>query len=122
MKKLFTLASLLALSSAAVAGFQGNNTQQGGGFTSQGTMVSTVAQALEANDHAPAKLTGSITRQIDDDEFMFRDSTGEIKIDVDDNAWQGQNVGVNDKITLYGQVDKETIGANSVDVYRIQKH
>lgn len=126
MKKLLTLASLLAVSSVAVAGFTGNNAPaQGGGFSGQGQqvgVVNTVAKALKAYDDAPVQLTGSIVRQIDSDEFIFRDSTGEIKIDVEDEAWQGQNVGFNDKITIYGKVDRETIGKNSVDVYRIQKH
>lgn len=125
MKKLVTLTALLALSSVAVAGFQSNNNNhQGGGFNSQSVtpQVTSVAQALKANDHDSAQLTGAIVRQLDDDEFIFRDATGEIKIDVEDKAWQGQNVGVNDKITVYGQVDRETIGSNSVDVYRIEKH
>lgn len=120
MKKLFTLASLLAISSAAVAGFQGNN--QGGGFAAQNASVTTVAQALAGQDHAAAQITGTIVRQLDDDEFLFRDNTGEIKIDVEDNAWQGQTVGANEKITIYGQVDKENFGKNTLDVYRVQKH
>lgn len=115
----------LFVATSAIAGFQGNNTtQQQGGFNSnQSVVVNTVAQALSANDDAPAQLTGSIVRQLkDNDEFIFRDATGEIKIDVDDDAWQGQNVSVNDKITIYGKVDKEHIGNNTLDVYRVQKH
>lgn len=123
MKKLL-LVSLLAVSSVAYAGFNGNH-QAKGGFVGNGQQVSvitTIAQALKARDDEPVQLTGTIISQIDNDEFIFRDSTGEIKIDVDDKAWQGQNVGFNDKITVYGKVDKETIGKNSVDVYRVQKH
>lgn len=115
MKKLLTLASLLAISSTAFAGFQGN-TQ-----TSQ-TAIKTVAQALAGQDHAEAALTGVIVRQLDDDEFMFRDRTGEMKIEVDDKAWQGQSVGVNQTITIYGKVDKERFEKNTLDVYRVEKH
>ncbi|MDO4698498.1 MAG: NirD/YgiW/YdeI family stress tolerance protein [Pasteurellaceae bacterium] len=123
MKKLL-LVSLLAVSSVAYAGFNGNNQAKGGfvGHGQQVGVITTIAQALKARDDEPVQLTGSIIRQIDNDEFIFRDSTGEIKIDVDDKAWQGQNVGFDDKITVYGKVDKETIGKNSVDVYRVQKH
>ncbi|KMK52493.1 hypothetical protein RO21_00270 [[Actinobacillus] muris] len=123
MKKVFTLVSLFALSSFANAGFNGNQAA-GGGFSQDGktlpSAITTVAQALKAQDDAPVQLTGYITRQIDNDEFMFKDSSGEIKIDVEDEAWQGQNITPKNKITIYGKVDKDW--HNSVDVYRIQKH
>ncbi|MBF0785878.1 NirD/YgiW/YdeI family stress tolerance protein [Muribacter muris] len=123
MKKVFTLVSLFALSSFANAGFNGNQSA-GGGFSQDGktlpSAITTVAQALKAQDDAPVQLTGYITRQIDNDEFMFKDNSGEIKIDVEDEAWQGQNITPKNKITIYGKVDKDW--HNSVDVYRIQKH
>lgn len=123
MKKVFTLVSLFALSSFANAGFN-ENQAVGGGFSQDGktlpSAITTVAQALKAQDDAPVQLTGYITRQIDNDEFMFKDSSGEIKIDVEDEAWQGQNITPKNKITIYGKVDKDW--HNSVDVYRIQKH
>lgn len=123
MKKIFTLVSLFALSSFANAGFNGNPAAAGG-FSHDGSAlpnaVKTVAQALKAYDDTPAQLTGYITRQIDNDEFMFKDNSGEIKIDVEDEAWQGQNITPKTKITIYGKVDRDW--HNSVDVYRIQKH
>lgn len=112
MKKLLSLATLLAISSSAVAGFNGGTDAP----------KSTVAQALKSKqDDAPIQLTGKIVRQIDNDEFMFRDATGEIKIEVEDNAWQGANVTQNDTITIFGKIDYERVGTNSVDVFRVQK-
>lgn len=122
MKKLLTLASVLALSSTAMAGFNGNNQGNQGGFSggqnAQGT-VTTIAQAKNAWDDTPVTLTGYIVNQIDHDEFTFKDETGEIRIDVEDHAWNGLNVTPKDKIVIQGKVDDDW--KKSIDVYSIQK-
>ncbi|WP_025290031.1 NirD/YgiW/YdeI family stress tolerance protein [Bibersteinia trehalosi] len=121
MRKLLSLATLLTLSSVALAGFDTGH--QTGGFNAGTGNSATVAQALKANqDDMPIQLTGKIIRQVDGDEFIFRDATGEIKIEVEDEAWQGQNITPNDTITIFGKIDKERFKSNTVDVYRIQKH
>ncbi|OOH88131.1 hypothetical protein BMT54_08975 [Pasteurellaceae bacterium 15-036681] len=121
--KLLALTSLLTISSVASAGFN-DNTNQKGGFvgTNQTASITTIAQALKAADNAQVQITGKIQRQVKDDEFIFRDETGEILIDVDDDAWQGQNITQNDTITIYGKVDEESFKANEIEVYRVQKH
>lgn len=113
MKKVLSLITLLTVSSTAVAGFNGGNAS---------APKSTVAQALKVKqDNTPIQLTGKIVRQIDNDEFIFKDATGEIKIDVEDHAWQGLNVTPNDTITIFGSVDHESFEANSIEVYRVEK-
>ena len=125
MKKLLSLAALLAVSSTAVAGFNGGNQQMGGFSGGSAGQATTVAQALKAShDDMPIQLTGKIISQISGDKFIFQDKTGQITIEIDDDhdVWQGQNVSPNDTITIFGKVDKETFKPNKVDVYRIQKH
>jgi len=117
MKKLLTFTAILATSLPAIAGFQDNNSQ-----SNQTAMVKTVAKAKTANEDTPVQLTGYITRQVDNDEFYFKDSTGEIKIDVEDHAWNGQNVTPKNKITIEGKVDKNDAGIADIDVQRIKKH
>lgn len=120
MKKLLSLIAMLTLSSCASAGF--NNGKQGGFNGTAGGKSGTVAQVLKmTQDDAPVQLTGKIVRQIDGDEFIFRDASGEIKIDIDDSAWQGQDVSPKDTITIFGKLDRESFRANEVDVYRVQK-
>lgn len=122
MKKLLTLATLLTISSTALAGFQSTNQQ--GGFTGGAAPQSaTVAQALKASrDDMPVQLTGKIVSQVDDDEYIFQDATGQIKVEIDRKVWKDVNVTPNDTITIYGKVDKETFKPNEVEVYRLQKH
>lgn len=123
MKKLLVLTTLLA-STATFAGFQQTAPIQQGGFTgtTQAAGISTVAQALNGYEDAPVTLTGKITSQLKHDEFMFTDKTGTIKIEVEDYAWQGQNVTENDTITIHGKIDVNDWGKREVEVFRIQKH
>ncbi|ACE61769.1 YgiW/YdeI family stress tolerance OB fold protein [Actinobacillus pleuropneumoniae] len=114
MKKFLTLTTLLAISTSALAGFNGSNNEPA-------KAVNTIAQAKKAAENTPVTLTGNITRQIDSDEFLFKDATSEIKIDVEDHAWQNQNITPKDKITIYGKVDQDSQGPASIDVDRIQK-
>ena len=125
MKKLLVLTALLAISGSSFADSDNNRHPRSGGFVDgQPSAVTTVQQALKARDDTPVTLTGYIVSRIgnDDDEFIFRDNTGEIKLDVEDQAWKGQNVGPKDKITISGQVDTNGLRKSEIDVYDIQKH
>ena len=120
MKK-FALATLLALStSAAFAGFNGNNAQvgfQGGNQVQQ----LTVKQALSAQDGSVVSLVGNITQQLDDDEYVFTDGSDQIKVDIRNRAWRGLNVGPQDKIRVYGRVDNDAFQRTEVEVFRVEK-
>nr|WP_315539326.1 YgiW/YdeI family stress tolerance OB fold protein [uncultured Haemophilus sp.] len=120
MKK-FALATLLALStSAAFAGFNGNNAQvgfQGGNQVQQ----LTVKQALSAQDGSVISLVGNITQQLDDDEYVFTDGSDQIKVDIRNRAWRGLNVGSQDKIRVYGRVDNDAFQRTEVEVFRVEK-
>lgn len=120
MQKLFALTSLF-VATAALAGFTDN--QQRGGFsdTAQPKIIS-VQAALKAADDTPVALRGKIIRQLDKDEFIFRDASGEIKIEVENEAWNGQNITPNDEITIQGKVDTNGLKASEIEVYKIQKH
>ena len=109
MKK-FALATIFALATtSAIAGFNGNNTQ--GGFQ----------QATSAADNSMITLVGNITQQIDDDEFWFTDGTGQIKVEIERQVWNGLNVGPNDKIRIFGKLDNEMFDRAELEVLRIEK-
>ncbi|MDO4430267.1 MAG: NirD/YgiW/YdeI family stress tolerance protein [Lonepinella koalarum] len=123
MKKFIAITSLLALSTTAFAGFTGDRTTNGGFKDGSTAGITTVQQALKGADNAPVVLQGNIIKRLkDDDEFLFRDSTGEIVIEVEDEAWNGQEIGPSDKITIEGKVDTHTTRKSSIDVHYIKKH
>lgn len=122
MKKLL-VAMLLAQSAVSFAGFSDSNKNMGGFSGGQKPpKPTTVAEALKAWDDTPVTLTGHITRQVERDEFYFKDATGEIRIEVEDYAWNGQNITPKDEITIQGKVDKNDWGHSEIEVYNIHKH
>ena len=125
MKKLITLTAILTFACPAMAGFSEGNSRKGG-YKSNNTIrsnnITTVAQAKRAHENARFTISGYIVSQIDDDDFMFKDSTGTIRIEVEDGAWRGINVGPKDRVTISGKVDvDDDSGRRSLDVYRISR-
>ncbi len=69
------------------------------------TTVTTVKQALTSKDNTPIKLHGQVVKSLGDEKYQFRDKTGNITIDVDDELWQGRPISANTNVTLIGEVD-----------------
>lgn len=93
---------------------------QHGGFFDESKAVKTVKDAKSAADDTPIMLEGKIVKQIGHDDFIFKDSTGEIEIEVSKRAWCGQEITPNDTIQIFGEVDKEW-NKTELDVKRIIK-
>ena len=120
MKK-FALATLFALATtSAFADFNSNNTQAGG-FQQATPAAISVKQALQAADNSMITLVGNITQQIDDDEFWFTDGTGQIRVEIERQVWNGLNIGPNDKIRIFGKLDNEMFDRAELEVLRIEK-
>ncbi len=122
MKKLLVLTSLFAFSAATMANDfnDGKNHSPSQGFFDESIAVKTVNDALKASDKTPAMIEGNIVKQLDDDEFLFKDSTGEIKIEVSKKAWNGQDIKPEDTIQIRGKVDNEW-NKTEIDVKQIIK-
>ncbi len=128
MKKVL-ISSVLALALAgslnATGGFNADanaNTNTNvnaymGGFTGPGAVaVNTVQGALNAYDDTIVTLTGKITRQVAHEKYEFRDNTGTIIIEIDDDEWYGVQAGPNDTVQIRGEVDSDTFRRNEIDV------
>ena len=116
MKKDLILASLLLSSTTIFAEFIGSNTQQKqtqGGFSGPSISKTTVKQAKTLKDDMPVVLEGNIIQHLGKDNYLFRDSTGEITIEIDHNNWNGVTVEPKDVVTIHGETDKDW---NSVEI------
>ena len=126
--KAMILSSLLAVSTVSMAqgGFPNGGQEQppqgrpemckemhrmnkpAGGYFDESLAVKTAADAQKASDNTPVLIVGSIVKQIDRNEFIFKDTAGtEVQIKVGKHAWDGQTILPTDKIELRGKVDKE---------------
>ena len=67
--------------------------------------LTTVKNALTLKDDTKVQLRGNVVKAIGDEKYQFRDSTGSITVDIDDELWQGKPISANTTVTLIGEVD-----------------
>ncbi|MEC5321000.1 NirD/YgiW/YdeI family stress tolerance protein [Brenneria populi subsp. brevivirga] len=131
MKKAAALFAIAALCSAPVfaaqtgGGFLDPNaaaTQQParGGFSDPNGGVTTVAKAKDLKDDSWVTLRGSIERRVGDEDYLFRDETGSITVEIDDKYWNGQTITPQDKVELQGEIDKG-FNSSELDVKQVKK-
>jgi uncharacterized protein (TIGR00156 family) len=110
---LFLAAGFVSQATAAQGGFQGGGSANSGGFSGPGISISTVQQAVSMRDDSHVILRGNILRHLGKDKYLFKDATGSVNVEIDNDKWQGQTITQDDTVELYGEVDKDW---NSVEI------
>lgn len=111
-----TLALLLGLSSNVVA------QQQTGGFTGPSDVKTVpVAEAVNMADDTAVELVGKIEKSLGDEKYQFKDESGVVKVDIDNEDFRGVTVNENDVVKLKGEVDKEFLEETTIDVNSVEK-
>lgn len=108
MKKISMALLMSMVVGAANAGFIGNdNTMSAeGGFVGGPQTVFTVAQASDMRDDTDVVVVGKIVRSLGDEKYVFEDATGSITVEIDDDDWRGQTVTPSDTVKLSGEIDR----------------
>ncbi|SMG56808.1 YgiW/YdeI family stress tolerance OB fold protein [Cedecea sp. NFIX57] len=131
MKKTAALFAIIALTSAPLfaaqtGGFVDPNASvqtqpvQQGGFVGPTGSKTTVKQAKTLSDDTWVTLTGKIEQRIGGDDYIFRDATDSINVDIDHKRWNGQVVTPQDTVEIQGKVDKDW-NSIEIDVKQINK-
>ena len=112
MKRLITVLVLVLVCTGFVCaqGFNGGQQAYGGGFQDNGssaTSATAVKEALRMRDESYVTVRGNIVKRLTDDKYLFRDATGEIVVDIDNEDWAGLTVGPNDTVELSGEIDRD---------------
>lgn len=89
-----------------------------GGFVD--VNVITVEEAKNMNDDAYVILQGYITDRNGDEKYVFQDKTGSITVEIDDDDWDGVDVSLADLVEIQGEIDKGWT-AVEIDVDTISK-
>ncbi len=119
MKKInlgiLTAASVLVLSASAMA-----DNHLGGGFQGPSAVdVVTVEQASKMKDESQVILRGNIESSLGDEKYLFKDKTGSIRVEIDDDDWKGLVVKPTDTVEIKGEVDSHLMKPNDIDVESI---
>lgn len=80
---------------------------QGGGYTGPGPEFVTAEQAKSMADDSYVALKGHIIKRLSGDNYLFKDDSGTISLEISDKRWAGQQVGADDLVEIYGEVDKD---------------
>ncbi len=117
MKKVLFLSTALICSFAALA-----SAQMKGGFSgnTDNITITTVNQVENLPDETYVTMQGNITSQVGHEKYMFKDETGTLKIEIDDDDWNGLVVGPEDRIQIQGEVDKSWTKPTKIEVDSIQ--
>lgn len=79
----------------------------GGGYNGPGPALVTVEQAKTMSDDALVALKGHIIQSLGSKDYLFKDATDTINVEISEKRWQGQNIGPDDLVEIHGKVDKE---------------
>ena len=69
--------------------------------------IQTIAEAKKASDDTDVMLTGTIVSSLGGDDYMFRDDTGDIEVDIDQHLWSGIEATPETRLIVKGEVDKD---------------
>ena len=82
--------------------------------------VITVKSVDDLKDDTKVTLEGYIVKEIKSEHYLFKDSTGEIEIEIDDKDFRNIKVTPTTKIRIAGEIEKEwlttTIDVDSVEI------
>jgi uncharacterized protein (TIGR00156 family) len=96
-----TFSLTLAIATPALAQFSGPSVQGG---------QATVAAAMDAPPGSYHTLEGSIVSHLREDYYMFRDSTGELRVEISPGRFGGRQIGPEDTVRIMGELDRGTAG------------
>ncbi|MFC3552223.1 NirD/YgiW/YdeI family stress tolerance protein [Lysobacter cavernae] len=106
---ILSVALLLSLGPMAHAQYTGPNAKP---------VVTTAAAAAKAADDTPVVLEGTLERQLTSDTYEFRDASGTVKAEIDEEDFP-QKIGATTRVRLHGEVDRDWKSVE-IDVKRIE--
>lgn len=119
MRKLIFSTSVVAtvvLSSSAFAGKDDHLIVQ-----EAAKNVVNVQQITKLKDETGVTLTGQITKHIKSDHYEFKDTTGVISLEIDDDLWRAAGLKVGDHVRAVGEVDTHRYKPTDIEVVKIEK-
>lgn len=121
MKKTLTALALILAVTLSAGVFAGDHGQKHMGGLKQDISqmpVSTVQNVQNMPEDTMVVLQGNISKRIKKDKYLFNDNTGEMMVEIEGYAWNGQDVAPTDIVTIVGTIDNED-NVNIVEVDQI---
>ena len=94
-------------SATGAGGFVPAMPSAAGGFAGPGPAITSARDAAAMRDDTPVVMRGHIVQHLGGEKYMFRDASGTIRVDIDNDKWPPQPITPNHAVILYGEVDKD---------------
>ena len=78
-------------------------------------LADSAATAGQAADETPVVLQGHLLKRLKGDTYEFRDASGSLQVEIDDDAWPLQAIDATTRVRLSGEVDRELFGREVLD-------
>ena len=97
MKKIliFALVSILNISCAFSVGFNGQSSKY------------SIAEALKQADDSYVTVEGHIVKRLSSDKYLFKDASGSMTVEIDNDKWGNIDVSEADTLELSGEIEKK---------------
>lgn len=80
----------------------------------------TVKQLVDTGrDDQLVTLEGYLVEQVKHEKYTFRDATGTVLVEIDDEVFMGQRVDPKTKVRLEGEFEKDMLEKDEVDVHKL---
>ncbi len=112
------LAAVVGISSAFLLAYPAS-AQFTGETTGSSRTPTTVQQAKSARIGRDVSLTGHIVKHLHRDHYLFRDNTGEMRVEIEPVKWRGRRISPEMTVRLRGEVDRDFRG-RYISVERMQ--
>lgn len=95
--------------------------QNQGGFVSDSAQeIISVNSLNDMPDDSYVVLKGNIVSKSGSETYTFKDSTGSVQIEIDDDDWNGLTVKPENLVIIEGEIDKSFTGPLEVEVDSIR--
>lgn len=93
----------------------------GGGYTGPSSIsVRKVRDVKNMPDDTDVVVEGTIESYLGNERYLFNDGSDTITVEIDNDVWHGLEIGPNDIVLIYGEVDKK-FQRLEIEVERIEK-
>ncbi|MDR2633594.1 MAG: NirD/YgiW/YdeI family stress tolerance protein [Treponema sp.] len=120
-KKLASVVFAAFMLAAFVCTAGAEDTWKRGGYTGPSSISVSKAKEVKNIPHdTDVVLEGKIERYLGNEKYQFNDGSDTIILEIDHEVWNGLEVGSDDMVILYGEVDRK-FRRFEVEVERIEK-
>ena len=112
--------ALFALMTFGAASSHAEYTGPAEGSAKQGTLRTVVEVLNHPQEDQIVWLAGVLTKKISKENYLFRDATGEIRVEIDAEDLPATPINEKTRLEIMGEVDTGWMHAPRIDVHRVR--